>query len=879
MKKLFLALLTLVLISTMKAQVITDTGALRTAINTDIVTNGTGLISATKLNRILQGNINALSKVGVANVYRRADSIFYLKAGVETLVTVLISNGTVNAGLLNRLAYYPNSNSTVGSLSALTGNRALITGVTGLPVASSVTNVELALLSGLTAISRDSSTASKSNSKLITEKAAKNYADSVIKLQQYGTWMSSTFAGTSLTGNWVTYLISPTVNNGVTLEGNSGSYCDGYIYDTTHSGSLNYSTTMDFTLNTKPTNYSDGIFSGRKSVNTSIKVQNAVATKVVTDSTFRLNINVLANCVITSAIDSSLALPMVVGGKYRMYISGSNTNLYAKLSLLATNGRDSISVAANHKYGLLTTPIEQPANTGSEWIGATGTTGNYTVTNIKTEHFDIKNVHTLFVGNSVGVRYDATSLQNHYTTLSMQNSGLTWANMSGGGNRFYELGLQVPQILAYNPKYVIVEAGLNNFSNNMRSYAEPFFDTLIAHGIKVIWLKLFNTIGKDTIFYNMCKQKNIKGVDAARPNLLPPTTDGIHPNDKGMELITYILKSECPEATGRTGGNELYVQTTTPTGWGLTGNAGTDTASNFIGTTDPQGLWVKSNSLTLAKYNGNKTSVSIGYLSNAYGIYSNAIGYNATAQNNRSFAAGESATAAANSSVAIGESSLTTGYRSLALGFNAKAYGSQSTAIGNTATTNASSAFAANGGTANAVASFALGSGTKSQSFAGIAVGFFNDSTVAASSTSYNVLNRAFQIGIGQDDATRANAMTVLFNGKTGIGTTTPDSTLHLVGGFKYDHITKGNGKLLQSDANGGASWVLQKIDKYNMEFTGSTSSTITTADTYATGTVRLYKNGVRLRLTADYTESGATQITLVAARLSGDVITIDYKY
>lgn len=43
--------------------------------------------------------------------------------------------------------------------------------------------------------------------------------------------------------------------------------------------------------------------------------------------------------------------------------------------------------------------------------------------------------------------------------------------------------------------------------------------------------------------------------------------------------------------------------------------------------------------------------------------------------------------------------------------------------------------------------------------------------------------------------------------GNVGIGTTTPDSTVHIVGGLKYQNGSQGSGKVLTSDANGGASW------------------------------------------------------------------------
>jgi len=43
--------------------------------------------------------------------------------------------------------------------------------------------------------------------------------------------------------------------------------------------------------------------------------------------------------------------------------------------------------------------------------------------------------------------------------------------------------------------------------------------------------------------------------------------------------------------------------------------------------------------------------------------------------------------------------------------------------------------------------------------------------------------------------------------GNVGIGTTAPDSTLHVVGGLKFDLPSKGSGKVLTSDASGAATW------------------------------------------------------------------------
>lgn len=223
---------------------------------------------------------------------------------------------------------------------------------------------------------------------------------------------------------------------------------------------------------------------------------------------------------------------------------------------------------------------------------------------------------------------------------------------------------------------------------------------------------------------------------------------GIDSNYYRINGVTYSVK----DSTGGGG-----------TGWSLTGNSGTDPSTNFLGTTDAQDLVIKVDNAEVGRFG------SIGNI---------ALGGDVTAATGvTSFAASTGLSFGTGSNAFSG---------STALGDNSNAFsGSYTYASGSTS----------------------MGIGVKSKSYNGVAVGTYNDSTNAASSTSYDPLNRAFQIGIGTDNANRANALTVLFNGNTGIGTVNPDSTLHVVGGFKLVNGTQGNGKVLTSDANGGASW------------------------------------------------------------------------
>lgn len=149
----------------------------------------------------------------------------------------------------------------------------------------------------------------------------------------------------------------------------------------------------------------------------------------------------------------------------------------------------------------------------------------------------------------------------------------------------------------------------------------------------------------------------------------------------------------------------------------------------------------------------------------ASGYYSTSMGYVTTASSDYSTAMGTSTTASARSATAMGENTNASGQKSTALGENSFASGYASVAFATSA---------ARGNYSNA-----LGFNTKSMSDGNTVVGVYNDTNYAVIGMS-NPLNRIFQIGNGYSDAQRTNAMTVLFNGNTGVGTVAPLARLHV---------------------------------------------------------------------------------------------------
>ena len=171
------------------------------------------------------------------------------------------------------------------------------------------------------------------------------------------------------------------------------------------------------------------------------------------------------------------------------------------------------------------------------------------------------------------------------------------------------------------------------------------------------------------------------------------------------------------------------------------------------------------------------------------------------------------------SSTAMGEETTASGPRSTAMGYGAKATGSVSTAMGEE--TEASGEFAVAMGDrtlASEQSSTAFGSGTRAINTHATALG---ESTIASgkSATSMGISTEAeslgslaigrnnigggdpfvwqpndplFEIGNGSD-AVANNALTVLKNGKVGIGTTNPNAKLH-VDGFILSQDLSGSG-------------------------------------------------------------------------------------
>lgn len=188
-------------------------------------------------------------------------------------------------------------------------------------------------------------------------------------------------------------------------------------------------------------------------------------------------------------------------------------------------------------------------------------------------------------------------------------------------------------------------------------------------------------------------------------------------------------------------------------------------------------------------------SASLGYGNYILGQNATALGYADSAYGDESFATGANNYASGNFGMAMG-------YRNMASGRSAIAIGESDSATG----TYAASLGAHNN--ASGTAAVAVGYGNAAPSYGEVSIGLFANTYTPSSAASFSASDRIFSVGNGSSASARSNALTILKSGYTGIGTSTPDTTLVLVGKFKYQDGTQSSGYILQSDANGKASWV-----------------------------------------------------------------------
>jgi hypothetical protein len=179
-------------------------------------------------------------------------------------------------------------------------------------------------------------------------------------------------------------------------------------------------------------------------------------------------------------------------------------------------------------------------------------------------------------------------------------------------------------------------------------------------------------------------------------------------------------------------------------------------------------------------------STSMGYNTQASGTLSTALGNGSNATNAAATAMGQYTTASGSVSTAMGYVSQAEGLVSTAMGYSTDASGDYSTAIGFQSTSSGLGSFAIGVfAEASGDGATVMGEYTTARSFYETTIGRYNTDYTPASAIAWNTADRLFVIGNGTAGNATSNAMVVLKNGNTGIGSSIPGEKLDVDGTIK----------------------------------------------------------------------------------------------
>ncbi|MCX7551850.1 tail fiber domain-containing protein [Xanthomarina sp. F2636L] len=189
------------------------------------------------------------------------------------------------------------------------------------------------------------------------------------------------------------------------------------------------------------------------------------------------------------------------------------------------------------------------------------------------------------------------------------------------------------------------------------------------------------------------------------------------------------------------------------------------------------------------------SSVAMGRNVVASGDFSITMGYNTVASANHTIAMGYNTVASAEYATTMGYYSSATEEYATAMGYFTLASNYASTAMGNETVASGQSSTAMGYNTeALGSNSIAMGSYTRASSYNALAVGRYNVSL--GNPLSWIETDPVFEVGFGTSNANRLNALTVLKNGKVGIGTHTPTTFLQVTNGYNAT-LSDGTGYFL----------------------------------------------------------------------------------
>jgi hypothetical protein len=319
---------------------------------------------------------------------------------------------------------------------------------------------------------------------------------------------------------------------------------------------------VHYTLKTSPGATSYGLGVGVRSINTHVTSSVLGYTDMTTDATNGGRSFHSVDYPTPVALATSInALSRSLNDQFEMIVERAGNNLTVTTRNLTNN---SIVAKTSYDYSTLTgSPLIH--NTGKFSLFALG--GQVQIDSISVFSKEIKGADLLVAGDSKTVGYFADYASSWINLIRPSFNGIVLH--AGGGDRPQDVYARLNEILALEPKQVLLEIGTNESDSTVtKDYIQRINDTLVAHGIRVIHTSFYQTASDAGWRYNYLLRTFPYVIDCYNPLIQPNAlnVDGVHPNNYGDTIISASVLNS---------GDILYGK---PYGQVAAGNAG----GNFI---------------------------------------------------------------------------------------------------------------------------------------------------------------------------------------------------------------------------------------------------------------------------------------------------------
>ena len=289
-----------------------------------------------------------------------------------------------------------------------------------------------------------------------------------------------------------------------------------------------------YTLKSTPSASTYGLGVGPRSTNTHVTSSVLTYTDLTTDGTNGGKVFHAVDWPTPAVLETSTgSLSKALNDQFETIIERVGDKVMISNRNLTTG---SATQSTQHTYSTLTAPAtELLPNTGKFSLYAIG--GQIQIDSISVYSKEMKGADIAAVTDSKGLYYSKQD-SNWIAQIRPSYNGVV--ALSGGGDRPQDIFDRINEIIALQPRQVLLECGTNESDTSVvKTYIQRINDTLVAHGIRVIHTAFYQTSPGNLWRHNYITRTFPIVIDNYNPMNQPNTIndDGIHPAQYGHNIV------------------------------------------------------------------------------------------------------------------------------------------------------------------------------------------------------------------------------------------------------------------------------------------------------------------------------------------------------